>query len=102
MFSEKYGAPYQNFGKEFPRHNFSCLFTGFTRLFLAGKYKFRAHSDNGSNIYIDGQKIVDNMSNHTDGPTEKDSFELNLKQGWYPIWVDYMNSDGPTELDILY
>lgn len=39
---------------------------------------------------------------HTLTPSEKDSFEINLKQGWYPIWVDYYNVDGPTELDILY
>ena len=84
-----------------PDHNFSCLFTGFTRLFLAGKYKFRSHSNDGSSIYLDGQKIVDNMG-HTLTPSEKDSFEINLKQGWYPIWVDYYNVDGPTELDILY
>jgi hypothetical protein len=42
------------------------------------------------------------MTSQGNTPTEKDSFELDLKQGWYPIWVDYYNFDGPTELDILY
>ena len=74
----------------------------------AGTYQFRAASGDGSNIYLDGDKILDNYGLH---PMDKftleqywssfkDTKEMNLKQGWYPLWVDYFNNSGPNELRV--
>jgi len=40
------------------------MFTGYIRLMQAGEYEFRATSGDGSNIYLDGEKILNNYGLH--------------------------------------
>ena len=58
-----------------PRHKFSALFTGYIRLMKSGTYQFRTTSGDGSNVYIDGEKVLDNFGLH---PMDK----FNIKQYW--------------------
>src|SRR5690606_17433346 len=65
----------------------------------AGEYRFYLNSDDGSNLYINGEKVVDNDGGH--GTIERMG-EISLETGMQQITVDYHNQAGGAWLDVFY
>ncbi len=65
---------------------FAIDYTGRFWIEAPGEYLFFLTSDDGSRLYIDGKKVVDNDGTHP--PEEKDG-KIKLKQGVHDIRVEY-------------
>ena len=76
---------------------FGLVFDGFINILQDGIYTFATSSDDGSQLIIDGQKIVDNDGKHA-------SYELtsglNLLKGYHKIQIRYFQAGGSSDLRI--
>jgi len=79
--------------------NFYTEFTGFIQIPESKNYVFRTISDDGSELYIDGKKVVDNGGLH--GPDPKDG-EVQLKQGRYPIRLRFFQGGGGKAISLQW
>jgi alpha-L-rhamnosidase len=82
-----------------PKYDFGLLFQGYIEIKTAGEYTFYTRSNDGSQLFIGDQLIVDNDNEH--GVEEKQG-RVFLKKGKHPIKVTYFQSGGSTELQVLY
>ncbi len=84
---------------DIPERSFSAGFPGVRDLFEwfaikfrgrinvpGGQCSFKLTSDDGANLYIDGNKVVDNDGIH---PTRSKTGDVQLSKGWHDIRVDY-------------
>lgn len=78
---------------------FAMSFKGFIDVPSDGEYTFYTHSDDGSQLFIDEQKVVDNNESH--GVIER-SGKVQLKKGKHAIDVLYFNEMGGFWLDVFY
>ena len=68
-------------------------FTGYIRIDNPGEIAIRSASDDGSIVWIAGQKVVDNDGSHgAPGPSPDGSYNFE-EAGLYPIEVAYFNGD---------
>ncbi|MCG8650374.1 MAG: PA14 domain-containing protein, partial [Pirellulales bacterium] len=74
---------------------FGIRFEGFLPIEHAGKYSFRLSSDDGSILYIDGKKIIDNDGVHAHASSEG---SITLTPGAHAIRVDYFEMGGEETL----
>jgi hypothetical protein len=79
--------------------NVATQFTGFIDIPADGLYKFYISCDDGANLYIDNQKIVDNDGLHT--MRETYGF-ASLKAGKHDIRVDYYQTTSRNGLILSY
>lgn len=79
--------------------NVIAVFKGFIDIEQAGDYRFYLASDDGSNLYINGKKVVDNDGDH--GVIERDG-SISLAAGKQEIRVDYINAGGGGWLGVYY
>jgi hypothetical protein len=75
------------------------VFSGYIKVSEDGIYKFYTRSDDGSALYIDGKKVVDNDGEH--GPTEK-SGEIPLAKGLHEFRVEYFQSSQGQSLGVVW
>jgi hypothetical protein len=97
IYATSLNVPLQNFKRGFPgvtkRYEwFAIDYTGRFWAEKAGEYDFSLTSDDGSNLYIDGQLIVDNDGIHTN---RERSAKVNLIHGVHEIRVSYFQ--GPAD-----
>lgn len=78
---------------------FALQFEGFIQIDQPGKYTFSTQSDDGSRLFIDDKKVVDNDGNHG---VEEAAGSTTLTEGKHKIRVEYYNSDGGFWLDAFY
>ena len=62
-------------------------------------YTFRLCSDDGSNLYIDGKKLIDNDGEH--GPVFKEA-DIKLTKGTHLVRVDYFEYHKSQSLTLYY
>ena len=67
-------------GKDFPNDHFACEWEGKIMIENTGKYTFFTKSDDGSRLWINGKKIVENWGLH--GRRERRG-SVELKHGWH-------------------
>jgi hypothetical protein len=80
---------------EFPdKSRYSIQWTGFIYIPQAGEYEFKTKSDDGSDLSIQNQLVVENSGVH--GLQER-SGKIVLEQGFCPITVRYMQMGGAAE-----
>ncbi|CAE7375856.1 unnamed protein product, partial [Symbiodinium pilosum] len=65
-----------------------------------GNYKFYLASDDGSLMYLDGKKVVDNNGCH--GEQERHSDQKFLKPGYHKLAVDMCELGGGEVLKMRY
>jgi hypothetical protein len=70
---------------------FGFSFQGYILVPSTDMYAFSLNSDDGSNLWIDEKKVVDNDGLH--GSTEVES-AIGLRKGYHAIRVDYFNKTG--------
>ncbi len=78
---------------------FAFVYEGFVRIASAGTYTFYTNSDDGSQLFIDNQLIVQNDGLH--GLCEK-SGTVFLGTGMHSIRVAYFEKDGDNVLQVDY
>ncbi|MEM9834537.1 MAG: PA14 domain-containing protein, partial [Bacteroidota bacterium] len=78
---------------------FGFAFTGYIDIQTAGTYRFYTTSDDGSALYIDGKKVVDNDGRHS---RQERSGSVRLSKGKYPIRVVFFEHAGHEVLEVHY
>ncbi|MGN6367153.1 MAG: glycoside hydrolase family 3 C-terminal domain-containing protein [Phycisphaerae bacterium] len=69
--------------------HFSVRWTGTVRVEKSGPWVFGAASDDGSRVFVDGQKVIDDWSGHA---VRDRTATVNLQAGKdYPVVVEYYN-----------
>jgi hypothetical protein len=72
-------------------HNFLIVWTGQVQPLYTGKYTFYTKSDDGARLWVDGQKLIDNWTEHA---ATEDSGTIDLVAGKkYDIRVGYFEND---------
>ncbi len=71
--------------------NVIISYEGFLPITQSGKYSFRLSSDDGSMLYLDGKKVIDNDGVH---PNTAKEVSINLKQGVHAIRVNWFEKGG--------
>lgn len=78
---------------------FSLVFSSYIQIDESGEYQFYLQSDDGSRLYIDDKKVVDNGGSH--GVTEKTG-SIVLEKGRHNLTVDFSNNGGGYWIDAYY
>jgi alpha-L-fucosidase len=81
------------------KENYGFEFKGYVRILKEGVYSFFTDSDDGSALYIGGERVVDNDGPH--GMTEKKG-TIALSAGWHAIRVVYFNATGSEGLKVSW
>jgi mono/diheme cytochrome c family protein len=77
--------------------NYGMRFEGFFSAEVAGKFTFTLSSDDGSQLLIDGKKVVDNDGIHA---TQSRSDSVELTKGVHKVMVDFFQGGGEAVLDV--
>jgi len=68
-------------------------FTGYLRIDAPGDYDIRSESDDGSIIWIAGERVIDNDGSHGAPGPSPDGFYNFATAGLYPIEIAWFNGD---------
>ena len=80
-------------------NNFALVLGGYIYIAKEGDYKFYTASDDGSKLYIDDHKVVNNDGSH--GMIWHGG-DIALVKGWHIIKVTYFNGGGGHILNVYY
>lgn len=80
-------------------NNFGMVFEGFLHIPKVSDYTFHLGSDDGSRLFIDGEKVVDVDGVH---PHTEASGKTKLTAGPHPIRVDYFQGGGEWTLTLQF
>jgi uncharacterized protein (DUF1800 family) len=80
------------------RDDFAVRYTGYLSIPEPGEYRFYTRSDDGSELLLDGERIVDNDGLH--GMRTRWSQPLLLAAGDYPITVGFFEATGHEGLEV--
>ena len=91
IYTKVLDVPERSFDSGFPGVTdrfewFAIKYTGTFQVENVGEYKFRLVSDDGSRLFIDGKKIIDDDGVH---PAQSASGSVSLDRGAHQIEVDY-------------
>ena len=81
------------------KDNFALRFTGYVRVPKDGLHVFYTVSDDGSQLYVGDELVVDNDGLH--GPSER-SGSIRLQAGVHPITVTFFEAAGGELLKVFY
>jgi mono/diheme cytochrome c family protein len=80
-------------GAPIPADNFSVRWTGTVRAATSGTYRFQTRSDDGVRLYVNGNLIINNWTDHS--PTNNSSASISLTAGQrYSIRMEYYERGG--------
>ncbi|HTN69450.1 MAG TPA: PA14 domain-containing protein [Dysgonamonadaceae bacterium] len=79
--------------------HFGLEFNGLIKIPLSAKYRFFAFSDDGSQLYINDELVVDNDGKH--GALKQDAL-IALEEGYHDFKVLYFQHTGGSKLEIRY
>ncbi|MDO5035342.1 MAG: metallophosphoesterase [Porphyromonas sp.] len=79
--------------------HFAYIFESLIMIPVRGLYRFYTYSDDGSVLYIDGQKVVDNDGGHSARLREG---EVALEAGLHRLRIDYYEDYMGQELEVGY
>ncbi|MCC0016240.1 MAG: PQQ-dependent sugar dehydrogenase [Rhodobiaceae bacterium] len=80
-----------------PVDNFAARYTGTFSISTAGGHSFHLTSDDGSALFIDGQRVIDNDGLHSDREL---SATVTLGAGSHTIELRYFEATGSATLDL--
>jgi fibronectin-binding autotransporter adhesin len=73
---------------------------GLLQIVIPGNYTFRTNSDDGSVLYIDGVKVVNNEGGH--GAQDRDSVAIPLTAGFHSLEMLHSNGGGGGNANLQY
>ncbi|HVN47509.1 MAG TPA: PA14 domain-containing protein, partial [Bacteroidota bacterium] len=77
--------------------NFGVRYSGYIKIPADGSYTFYVNSDDGADLVIDEDVVVDNDGQHA--PTEVSGTTI-LKAGYHQIKVDFFQAGGGKTLEV--
>ena len=80
--------------------NYALAFKGYINIISPGTYTFYTSSDDGSTLYINGTKVVNNDGPH--GTTQVSGTYTFTQAGRYPFEVDYFQQGGGVALTVSW
>jgi hypothetical protein len=83
----------------FSENRFSILWKGFIVIEKSGLYTFATASDDGSDLFINDQRVVDNGGEHG---LEEVRGQIFLRPGVYPIRIRYFQAGGHSRMDLFW
>ena len=72
---------------------------GYLSITQKGVYQFATKSDDGSVVYIDGNKVVDNGDIHA---LQHISGIVSLEEGFHHVRVEYFDAGGGAVMEFLW
>jgi hypothetical protein len=84
-----------------PVNYYSIRWTGQVQAPVTGSYRFSTVSDDGVRLWINGQLVIDNWTNHTATVNTSPAISLTAGQR-YTIRLDYYESTGPSRIDLRW
>ena len=90
---------YHDISKKPYRSPFTIEWKGYIYIGQKGSYKFATKSDDGSNIYIDGELVVDNGGFHAQRYISGIIF---LTEGYHHFKIDYFDGGGGAILELMW
>jgi len=78
---------------------FGIRHTSYINIQEDGKYTFYVSSDDGSNLYIGEELVVNNDGTHS---AKEASGSISLKAGRHPLIVDYFESGGGQSFEVFF
>jgi hypothetical protein len=91
------GSPSPSIGVD----TFSARWTGQVQAVESGNYTFRTNSDDGVRLWVNGQLIINNWTNHA--PTNNTSAAMTLTAGQkYDIRLEYYENTGGAVMKLLW
>ena len=85
--------------KRFKDNNFGFVFEGFILIKEKGVYTFYTDSDDGSQLFIGDDLVVDNDGLHS---MKEVSGSVALSAGYHPIRVTYFEKNGGNKLNVYF
>lgn len=82
-----------------PKTNFSVRLEGYIQVQRGGRYSILTTSDDGIRVWIGKQQLIDVWPCRAPYRTEK---EVDIRQGFHPIKVEFMNKSGPYVLGLKW
>lgn len=76
-----------------PADLFSVRWTGYVLAPATGSYVLRTNSDDGVRLYVDGQNLIDNWTDHAATINDSPAVTLNAGQ-YYALQMDYYENGG--------
>ncbi len=100
--------PYLNhqFGRSFifdsgTNRGIAMEMSGFIRLDKPGTYGFQANTNDGFRLYIDGRRLIDDPSWHSDRLSPVAQLVI-AKPGWYSLRLRYFQRKGTASLQLYW
>lgn len=83
-----------------PQDQFAMVMNGKLRISKSGVYEFSLRSNDGSQLFIDNQMVIDNDGSHS-ADSEKVG-KIELVEGFHPIRLHYFQAGGGMFLELKY
>jgi len=94
-----YGNGKKPLDTPFPQTNFVAIWTGIIAVRAEGTYTFQTSSDDGSNVYVNGDLVVNNGGLH--GIRTVDG-QVRLPVGYHYVKIDFFNAGGPYQIVVKW
>jgi len=91
-----------NFASSGKTDKIAAMFKGFINITTPGSYRFYLDGDDGSNLYINGQEIVNNDGQHVMGTARETYGMVFLAPGMYDLEVQYYETLSTAGLIMKY
>lgn len=79
------------------RQHYGLLFEGMVRVPEDGSYRFWTASDDGSELFLDGERVVENLGHH---PIQRrESAPIKLTEGWHALRITFFEQAGGEGLE---
>ncbi|NQU47842.1 MAG: hypothetical protein HQ519_04290 [Planctomycetes bacterium] len=79
------------------KEQYGLVFEGYFQALYAGEYRFYSASDDGSELFINGERIVANLGMHPKVRLESEA--VTLKAGMHAIRITFFEQSGGEELE---
>ena len=80
--------------------NFACLFQGQLEIKEEGYYIFVIDADDGAKLFLGNRLLINYDGEHKSRKTQ--TYLVPLKQGFYPLKLEYFQKEGGMDLRLMY
>jgi hypothetical protein len=85
--------------RAFSENKFSVEWKGFIWIEKPGSYTFMTASDDGSDLFVNNRRVVDNGGLHG---LKKVKGQIHLEPGVYPVYIRYFQAGGFYRMDVFW
>jgi mono/diheme cytochrome c family protein len=78
------------------RERYGLVLEGMIKVETAGAYQFWTNSDDGSELFVNGERLVDNLGTHP--PQLRESEAVTLAAGWHSLRITFFEAGGGEQL----